>query len=423
MALVNAKRHRHMVAVMFLDLDRFKLINDSLGHAYGDQLLTTVAHRLTGCVPEYETVARMGGDEFTILLSEVRDSEEAVEVASKILKALEHPFSLYGREHHISASIGIAVYPNDGGDADTLMKHADAAMYRAKESGKNNCQLYNTIMNSQALQRMVLENDLRKALEREEFVVYYQPQVNIDTGQIVGAEALVRWLHPDMGLVGPEQFVPLAEDTGLIVPISEWVLFEACQQNRLWQDKGFPPMRMAVNFSIRQFQQNNLVDTVEQTLRRTGLDPRYLELEITENIAILDENQTAEKLHSLKNRGISVAMDDFGMGYSSLAYLKKYPIDTLKIDRSFLRDIVSTDNGAIATAIIAMANSLNLHVIAEGVEAEAQVAFLRVHQNVDAQGYLFSLPLPAEQFEELLQNQHFHGTVYGRYIAPSVKEA
>jgi len=399
------EQHDHL-AVMFLDLDRFKIINDTLGHDVGDLLLQAVTERLLECADEQALVARMGGDEFTLLLPNVCRADETSDMARGILKAMQAPFSVSGHELHITTSIGVALYPNDGTDVETLMKHADTAMYRAKEQGKNNYCFYSQINNVNSVHRLLLEADLRKALERSELVVYYQPQLDMSTGQVIGMEALVRWVHPERGLVSPGQFIPLAEETGLIVPMGEQVLRMACQQNKAWQDAGFPPLRVAVNLSTQQFQQQNLVALVREVLAETDLAPQWLELEITESIAMHNLDYVVATLKELIDLGIEISMDDFGTGYSSLSYLKTLPIHRIKIDQSFVRDIsVDKDDAAIVTAIIAMARSLKLDVIAEGVETEQQSAFLREHGCTEMQGYLFAPPLPAEKFEAFIRDQ------------------
>jgi diguanylate cyclase (GGDEF)-like protein/PAS domain S-box-containing protein len=404
-AIAHAHRAKRVTAVMFLDLDRFKIINDTLGHTLGDQLLQVVSKRLVSCVREDDTVARLGGDEFTIVLEDVADAGDIGSVAEKIIRMLSQPMTLEGHEIFVTTSIGIAIYPDDGDTADTLIKHADAAMYRAKDKGRNNYQFFTADMNVRALERLTMENSLRKALERNEFVLYYQPQVDINTHRITGMEALLRWRHPELGLVSPAQFIPIAEESGLIVPIGEWVLRAACAQNKAWQDAGFPALRVAVNISARQFKQPNLVGTIAQVLADTGLNPRYLELEITENIAMEHAEDTVEKLRKLKEMGIRISIDDFGTGHSSLSYLKRFPIDAIKIDRSFVTDLSpDQDSAAIAAAISAMANSLKLKVITEGVETEEQLALLMTHNRDEVQGYYFSQPLPADAFAALLKD-------------------
>ncbi len=391
---------------MLIDLDRFKVINDTLGHAIGDRLLQEVAQRLTGCLREGDTVARLGGDEFMLLLPGVEHTKSTIKIVQKILETFKSPFYFNDHELHITTSIGIALYPDDGEDAQTLLKNADTALHRAKEQGRNNYQFYTSTMNATALERLSLEGKLRHALEREEFVVYYQPQVSLSTGQIVGMEALVRWRHPDLGLIPPMKFIPLAEETGLIIPLGFWVLRTACAQNKAWQKAGYPPLRVAVNLSTRLFKQQTFIQVVAQTLHETGLDPDYLELELTEGIIMENIETTITTLKELKKMGVHISVDDFGTGYSSLAYLKRFPIDTLKIDRSFVLDITTDpDDAMIAMLIINVAHHLKLRVIAEGVETKEQLAFLRSHGCDEIQGYLFSRPLPAEEFVRLLQER------------------
>lgn len=408
LALVNAHQWGEMLAVMFLDLDRFKTINDTLGHASGDQLLQQVAHRLAQCLKPSDTIARWGGDEFTLILPQVRSAHDATKIAKRIIKTLKTPFDFYGQEIHVTTSIGIALAPYDGEDSETLLKNADMAMYRAKQQGKNDFQLYAPDMNSQTLDQLVLANDLYRALNRDEFLLHYQPQVNLKTGQIVGMEALVRWQHPLRGLVPPIQFIPLAEETGQIKAIGEWVLQTACAQNRAWQEAGLPPIRMAVNLSARQFQQQNLVQLIDRVLSETGLEAQYLEVEITESIAMQDVNVTISILEELRAMGVCISLDDFGTGYSSLATLKQFPLHTLKIDRAFVKDLTTDEkDAALIRAIVALGHGLNLAVIAEGVETAEQQEFL-CSVGCDAmQGYLFSKPLPAEAAAQLYQNHKF----------------
>jgi len=402
--LAQARRKRRIAAVMFLDLDRFKVVNDTVGHAMGDSLLQSVAERLKGLVREGDTVARVGGDEFTVLLPEVGQVEDAVEVADRILETLRQPWRLNGHEFHITTSIGIAMCPGDGEDAESLLRNADTAMYRAKDRGRDNYKLYAPAMNSKIAERLALENSLRHALERGEFVVHYQPQVNIETGRIVGVEALVRWQHPERGLVSPAEFIPVAEETGLIVPLGAWVLRTACAQNRAWQDAGLPPMRMAVNLSARQFQRHDLLETVAAALAGTGLSPQYLQLEITEGVAMQDMDLTLAILRELREAGVQISIDDFGTGHSSLSYLKRFPIDVVKIDQSFVQDLtVDPNDAAIASTIIVMAHALNLKVIAEGVETAEQLAFLRERDCDEMQGFLFSRPAPAPELDQMLR--------------------
>jgi PAS domain S-box-containing protein len=417
-ALLLAKRHHWTIAIIFIDLDYFKRINDTLGHDIGDQLLLTVGNLVKTCIRKSDfiarsegdelenVVARLGGDEFIVLLNEIAHAQDASRVARRILKELARPFTLAGHEVFVTASIGIALYPLDGTDAESLLKNADVAMYHAKNQGRNNYQFYTKSMNATSLQRLDLENDLRKALDRGEFLLYYQPTVDVQTRTIIGAEALVRWKHPNKGMISPGEFIPLAEETGLIVPIGEWVLRTACSQNRAWQHAGNTPFRVAVNLSGRQFDQEGLIEVVSNALRDTGLDPQYLELEITESTIMKNPEKAATTLQKLKGMGICLSIDDFGTGYSSLGNLRKFPIDTLKIDRSFVMNITTdSDDAAITTAIIAMAHSLKLGVIAEGVESEDQQSFLRERACDAVQGYLFSRPVPAEEFIKLVREK------------------
>jgi diguanylate cyclase (GGDEF)-like protein len=417
-ALALAERSEQMLAVILLDLDRFKTINETLGHAVGDRLLHDVAERLTGCVRRSDTVARFAGDEFSLLLMQItrtedviriaRRTEDAVEVAQSILRALEAPFISGEHELYLTASIGIGLYPDDGEDSQTLLKNAVSALNRAKEQGGNNYQFYTADMNAKALKRLAVENSLRHALERDELVLHYQPQVNISSGQIVGVEALVRWQHPELGLVCPADFIPLAEDTGLIVPIGEWVLRTACAQNKKWQEEGWPSMRVSVNLSARQFQQLELVEIIAEALAETGLAPEQLELELTESSLMKNAETAIETLSRIKKTGVRIAIDDFGTGYSSLSYLKRLPIDVLKIDRSFVcESTTAPDDAAIVMAIIGLAHNLKLKVIAEGVETEEQLAFLRLLKCDEIQGYLCTQPLAAvafRQFADEFQN-------------------
>jgi len=402
--IAHARRNRQLLAVMFLDLDRFKTINDTLGHTIGDRLLQSVAQRVRRCLREVDTVARLGGDEFALLLLGITHVEDAARIARKILETLKPSFTFEDHELRITASIGIALYPNDGEDAQTLLKNADTAMYQAKEQGRNSYKFYNPTMNATALERLALENSLRRALERGEFVVHYQPRVNLATGHIVGMEALVRWQHPELGLIPPSTFIPVAEETNLIVALGEWVLRTACAQNKAWQEAGFPPLCVSVNLSAHLFKKRNLVEMVAWAVRETGLDPDCLDLEVTEGTVMENAETTISTLRGLKGMGIRLSIDDFGTGYSSLNYLKRFPIDTLKIDQSFVQDIFTDpDDAEIAKLIVAMAHSLKLKVIAEGVETEEQLAFLHAHQCDEMQGYLFSKPVPAEVFTQFLQ--------------------
>jgi diguanylate cyclase (GGDEF)-like protein/PAS domain S-box-containing protein len=403
-ALARARWNKRVVGVLFLDLDRFKLINDSLGHSIGDHLLQAVATRLLQCVREGDTVARIGGDELAIILEDIAQTEDVTAVTSKIVDAFAIAFDVDGRELFVNASIGVSLHPADGEDAQTLLKNADIAMSRAKEQGGNNFHYFSAQMDTQSTDRLVLENGMRCALARQEFLLHYQPQVDLRTGEVIGVEALVRWRHPELGLVSPLSFIPLAEEIGLIVPLSEWILREACAQNKTLQANGFPPLRMAVNLSGRHFRQSDLADTVALILEETGLDPRYLTIEITESTLVQQTDATLSTLRQLRNMGAHISIDDFGIGYSSLSYLKRLPIDVLKIDRSFVRDITTDpDDAAIATTIITLAHSLGLKVVAEGVETKEQLAFLREHDCDAMQGYYFSKPVPADLLGRLLQ--------------------
>ena len=405
-ALAHAHRQGQKVAVMFLDLDRFKNINDTLGHMVGDQLLKSVAERLSACVREDDTVARLGGDEFVIVLEDVSSIQDVIGVTQKLINAMERSVMLDRQEMYITTSIGVSVYPDDGDSADILIRHADTAMYRAKEQGRNNCQFFTADMNTRALDRLTMENSLRHALERNEFLLYYQPQVDLRTHSITGMEALLRWQHPDFGLVLPAHFIPMAEETGLIVSIGEWALRAACFQNKAWQDAGMPCLHVAVNLSARQFKQPNLVSVVSQALADSGLEPRFLELEITESIAMEHAEETIARLNELKAMGATISMDDFGTGHSSLSYLKRFPIDTLKIDQSFIQDVLlDSQDAAIAAAITTLARSLKMRVVTEGVETKEQVGFLRAHDRDEVQGYYFSHPLPADAFADLLRSK------------------
>ncbi len=408
-ALKQASISDEQLAVCFLDLDRFKTINDTLGHAIGDQLLQSVSARLTQSLREGDIIARWGGDEFTILLPKIRDVKDAANIQERILTALRPVFDIENHHLHISASIGIALYPVDGEDAETLIKHADVALYGAKSQGRNKFQFYNSAINPQATELLVLENSLYHALERHEFSVFYQPQVNITTNKISKMEALLRWQHPELGLISPAKFIPLAEETGLIVPIGEWVLRNACSQTKYWQNNlALPSLSVAVNLSARQFQQPNLVELIKQILTETELAPECLELEITETIAMQNIELTIDILNQLSQMGVSISIDDFGTGYCSLSYLKNFPIHTLKIDRSFVRDLTTNSrDAAITTAIIALAHGLNLAVVAEGVETEEQCNVLKNLNCELMQGYLFSCAVSAEDGTQLLQKCEF----------------
>ena len=412
-ALLIARREGREVAIFALDLDNFKLINETLGQDAGDLLLKTVADRLNGCVRGGDTVARQGGDEFVVIVSDPAISDNAPVIATKLQETVARPMRAKGQEVTITASIGISISPRDGQDVQTLLRNAEVAMYRAKELGRHSFQFYTAEMNAKSLARMTLENQLRRALERREFSLHYQPKVSLASGLICGMEALIRWQSPELGAVPPSVFIPLAEETGLILPIGAWVLNTACAQNQAWRVQGFPPLAIAVNLSPRQFRQQDIASLIAECLAETGLDPRLLELEITESMVMQDTTRVASVLNELKQMGVSLAMDDFGTGYSSLSYLKKFPFDKLKIDQSFVRDITSDpDNAAIAKAVIAMAHSLHLKVIAEGVETQGQFNYLHGQGCDEIQGYYYSRPLPAAEFETLLREQ-------GRVAIPS----
>ncbi|MCZ6666063.1 MAG: EAL domain-containing protein [Gammaproteobacteria bacterium] len=399
LALERAKRRSSSGALLFLDLDHFKNINDSLGHYAGDELLIQAAARLRQCVRLEDTVARIGGDEFTLLLEDITSLLHATRVAEKILSAFDEPFEIEGRELHVTPSIGISIYPRDGESIDVLLRNADAAMYKAKGRGRNAFAVYTEAMTSEALERMQLEQNLHKALQRDQFVLYYQPQINMLTGELIGAEALIRWEHPEKGLIPPYRFIPMAEESGLIVPIGEWVLNEACRQAKSWLEAGLPLKRIAVNIAGPQISRGDLLKTCEKALDATGLPPEHLELEVTEGFIMREADAAIETLEGLRDLGVSLSVDDFGTGYSSLAYLKRLPINKIKIDRSFVRDIPDdSDDMAITRAVIALGDSLRLEVIAEGVETEAQRAFLIGEGCVKGQGYLFAKPLPPEAF-------------------------
>jgi diguanylate cyclase (GGDEF)-like protein len=399
-----ARRQNRPLAVIFLDLDRFKYINDSLGHATGDKLLQSVSKRLVAGVRSSDTVSRQGGDEFVILLSEITDPEDLSASARKILLLLNAPHSIGGRDLVIGGSIGISVYPEDGEDAETLIKNADTAMYRAKERGRNNFQFFKAEMNLKAVERQSLEGGLRRAFEREEFLLHYQPKVNLDTGEITGGEALIRWQHPDRGLVPPSQFVPIAEDCGLILQIGRWVLREACSQARAWQNAGLPPLPIAVNVSAVEFRDKGFAERVRTVLAETGLEARYLELELTEGVLMEDADSMVSVLQELKMMGVHLAVDDFGTGYSSLSYLRKFPIDVLKIDQSFVQQITADpDDSTIVSAIINMARSLKRVVVAEGVETQEQRDYLHAQRCAQGQGNLFSRPLAAARFARFIR--------------------
>ncbi|TCV81240.1 putative bifunctional diguanylate cyclase/phosphodiesterase [Sulfurirhabdus autotrophica] len=401
-AVARADRQEHLVALLFLDLDRFKTINDSLGHTSGDHLLLQVAHRLKSVLRKCDTVARLGGDEFTLILEDISHIDVVSGLANKILDIFAEPFVLDNQEFYISTSIGITLYPFDETDIDNLIKDADTAMYHAKAMGRNNYQFYTQEINKKDNDRLTLETDLRKALDRDEFQLHFQPKINLKNGKVVGVEALLRWKnHPN---VSPAAYIPLLEETGLIIPVGEWVLRTACNQIRAWQAEKLPALHIAVNLSVRQFSQKDLIDTISRILNETGLEPYLLELEITESLLMDNKESNIAILTNIKNMGVRISMDDFGTGYSSLSYLKRFPIHTLKIDQSFVKGITTNaDDAAIAGAIINLAHSLRLNVVAEGVETQEQHDFLLQNDCNQAQGYLISRPLPAAEFETWLK--------------------
>ena len=403
-AIFFASRHATHVAVLFLDLDGFKHINDSLGHPIGDKLLQSIARRLVECVRASDTVSRQGGDEFVVLLSEAEEWDDAAMVARRVLQAVAESHSIDQHDLRITTSIGVSVYPDDGEDAETLIKNADTAMYQAKENGRQRYQFFAPAMNVRAVERQSVEEGLRRALERQELVLHYQPKIDLRTGAIIGSEALIRWTHPTRGLVSPAQFIPIAEDCGLILPIDHWVLREACEQARVWLDAGLPAATIAVNVSAMELEDPTFLEGLFAILKKTRLDPRSLEVELTESVLMKHAESAASILRILRERGIQVAIDDFGTGYSSLSYLRKFAVDALKIDQSFVSQITSAgDDVSLVTAVMSMARSLKLRVVAEGVETSEQLAFLQALDCDEAQGFYFSRPVPPEQFAELLR--------------------
>lgn len=419
-AMIHAQRRNHMVAVVFIDIDRFKTVNDSLGHEAGDELLRQVTLRLTRTLRTEDTVARLGGDEFVVVLPEIAQEADAAGVAAKLMQAVEPPIEIRGQSIYCTASIGIALFPRDGRDAGTLLKHADAARYRAKDEGRNGFRFYDAMTSSAATAQLELEKELREALINNELELHYQPQVDLTRdGAVYGFEALLRWRHPRRGLLPPLEFIPFAEETGLIVPIGEWVLREACRQCKQWTEAFDSELRVAVNLSVRQFVGDNLVRTVAAALAASDLPAKNLEVELTESLLMQDVAQSVKVLKQLKTMGVTLAVDDFGTGYSSLAYLKRFPLDEIKIDKSFVRDITSDpDDAAICASIMAMANALRLRVVAEGVETEAQLGFLQQRQCQAMQGYLFSRPLPAEDATNLLRSSRRQPLVSNSSVAP-----
>ncbi|WP_218093962.1 bifunctional diguanylate cyclase/phosphodiesterase [Paenibacillus solanacearum] len=407
----QAKRSQSQLAVIFLDLDRFKNINDSLGHEAGDLILIEAAHRIRGCIRSNDMVARLGGDEFILLLTSVSDAAEAEGISRSIQASLQEPFELGRQQCAISCSMGIALFPSDGRDPNELLKRADMALYDVKNHGRNGFSFFHAEMEERSLERILLENELKKAIEREQFRIDYQPKLHLSTGQLIGMEALVRWDHPELGRIAPNKFIPIAEDTGLILPLGEWVLRHGCEQNKKWQDQGYPPLKLSVNLSARQFFQAGLVDRVKQILEETGLDSRWLELEVTESI-FADIDLAAAIIEEINKLGVHTSIDDFGTGYSSFSYIKHLPVDTLKIDASFIRDIHhNKESQAIVKAILTIAETLHLNVIAEGVENEEQLAVLNEEGCSQGQGFLFSKPLSGPTFEQYLKGLPVAGAI------------
>jgi len=407
-ALYRANINKSLVILLLIDLDRFKTINDTLGHDVGDKLLVNVANRLKDCTRHGDMIARLGGDEFIVLLEDTRNAEDAEMMAKKFLDLMRKPFFLSLQEIYISPSIGVSIYPLDDLQAGQLLKYADSAMYRAKELGRNRHCFYTADMNLRLQSKLKMEVELRRATERQDFILHYQPKFDITTQALIGAEALIRWDHAEKGMISPNEFIPLAEECGLISVITDWVIQEACKQNHLWQQEGYQPIRMAINLSPQQFNQENIVSRILNQINDSNLAPKYVELEITEGALMKDAIKSNEILKELKNEDIHISIDDFGTGYSSLSYLKKFHLDTLKIDQSFVRDIFDDlDNAAIVSAIIALAKTLRLNVIAEGVETEAQLSFLAAKGCNNAQGYLLGRPVPAQEFIQFfMRNQH-----------------
>jgi len=404
-AIALAARHGKAIAVLFLDLDGFKHVNDSLGHSTGDKLLQSIATRLAQSVRVADTVSRQGGDEFVVLLSEVERAEDAAVTAVRILQAVAEPHEIDGRDLQVTASVGVSVYPEDGKDAEALIKNADTAMYQAKDMGRQTYRFFKPLMNARAVERQSIEADLRRALQREELILHYQPKVRISTGKITGVEALVRWKHPTRGLVPPSRFIPVAEDCGLILPIGNWVLGEACRQAREWAAAGLVAGTMAVNVSAMQFRKDDFVDSLVDILSESGLDPELLQLELTESVLMTRAELSTTILQGLRKRGVQIVIDDFGTGYSSLSYLQRFPVDCLKIDQSFVRQIGNDGDAPLVTAIIDMAHTLKLRVVAEGVETDEELAFLRAHDCDEGQGFYFNRPLIPEDVARLLDRR------------------
>ena len=403
-AIFTAASYGTRLAIVFVDLDRFKFINDSLGHHVGDELLKVMADRFRTCAREYDTVARVGGDEFVLLINGQGEPDSVGTTMERMLKVISQPWRSAQGEFEVTCSIGVALYPDDGSDADTLLKHADSAMYRAKEHGRNNFQFFTNELNRMMKERLELESNLRRALDRGQFELLYQPRLDLKSRELTGCEALIRWQLPGRGVIGPSSFIPIAEETGLIGPIGRWVLQTACAQNKAWQDAGFKPCVVAVNVSPRQFRRDDLVQTITEVLEQTKLEARWLEIELTENMVMQDGEHMVEMLHAIKRLGVQIAVDDFGTGYSSLSYLHRFPVDRLKVDRSFVKDIATDpDSAAIVRTIIALGHNLDLKVVAEGVETEEQIAFLGANACDELQGYYFSKPVSGWRFRKLLQ--------------------
>lgn len=402
-AMAQAKRTDTLLAVMFLDIDHFKDINDTLGHAVGDQLLKEISQRIRGCVRETDTVARFGGDEFGLIQTNLNTVEATADLASRLVEVISDAFHIDGHEIYTAASIGVTIYPFDDHNAEDLLKNADMAMYKAKREGRSRYQFYIAELNQVIQRRAAIERDLRVALQKDQFHLHYQPQLDLVSGKVVGVEALLRWQHPERGDISPVEFIPVAESTGLILSIGDWVLRTACKQARAWQDKGLDPVRVAINLSAVQFRQKNLQETITQALSETGLEPCWLEIELTESLIMKDVRTTVETLNNLHALGIQISVDDFGTGYSSLSYLTRFPISKIKLDKSFVRDVDKKDGAAIARTVITLGHSLNMRVIAEGVETEAQLKFLREHACNEVQGYYFSRPMPPGAIERMLR--------------------
>ncbi|PWA11240.1 PAS domain S-box protein [Pueribacillus theae] len=404
-AVSQAKQSSSTIAVMFIDLDRFKYVNDSWGHDTGDYILTEAARRIRKSLRSNDTIGRLGGDEFAVLLREVKDKEDVERLTKRIQKKFEEPVEFSGQTYSLSCSIGIALFPDDGRKADDLLTKADTALYNVKDKGRSGYAFFHPEMEEKSLEQVLLENELRKAIELEQFHLDYQPKVDFSTGELVGMEALVRWDHPDLGRIPPNQFIPLAEETGLIVPLGEWVLRRGCEQNKEWQEKGHSPMRLAVNLSVKQLEHPGIVQTIKKVLQETKLDPNWLELEVTESI-FADVEHAASLLQEIRNLGVHISIDDFGTGYSSFSYIKHLPVDTLKIDSSFIRDIHQNEESqAIVKAVLTLAKSLSINVIAEGIENKEQFNLLNEDGCQQGQGFLFSKPLSSQDFEKYLQNQ------------------